>query len=281
MVYCADNRVNIVEKEIKILNWIDKSLANGQFCFTSKLIDRHLPIKSKVALKRKLDRLVAKGKIVSIHKGFYIIISPAYQNMGILPPEMFMDDMMGYLKRPYYISLLSAASLHGAAHQQPQVHFVCTTLPSMRDTNKNGMQIKYVSKRNFPESHLIQKKTESGYVNLSDPILTCLDLINYYKTIGGFNRAATVINELSEEITDNEVTYSILQLAKNANIQRLGYLWEYECGQVGLANALFKIVKEPLRSFKTYKLNPSRDLQKQIIKNRWKINVNIEIEIDE
>ena len=98
--------------------------------------------KSYFSIKLALKRLADKNKIISVSKGFYIIIPPAYQNLGILPPAMFMDDLMEYLERPYYITLLSAASLHGAAHQQPLVNFVCTILPSMRDTNKQGIQIK-------------------------------------------------------------------------------------------------------------------------------------------
>lgn len=268
-------------KQSKISDWINQQLSKGKYSFTLRYLHGEMPDKSDASIKLALKRLVDKEKIMSVFKGFYIIIPPAYQNMGTLPPAMFMDDLMTYLDRPYYISLLSAAALHGAAHQQPQVHFVCTILPSMRDTNKKGIQIKYVSKRNFPESHILKKKTESGYVNVSDPILTCLDLINNHKTIGGFNRAATVINELSEEISENEISYSILQLAPNATIQRLGYLWEYECSQTQLAIALFKIMKESSPSFKSYKLNPSRNLEKQKDRNRWNINVNTKIEIDE
>ena len=270
-----------MKEQSKVSDWINQQLARGKYSFTLMYLHAHMPDKSYASIKLALKRLVDKNKIISVSKGFYIIIPPSYQNMGILPPAMFMDDLMQYLKRPYYVSLLSAASLHGAAHQQPQVHFVCTTLPSMRDTIKKGIQIKYISKRAFPESHLVQKKTESGYVYLSDPILTCIDLINYHKIIGGFNRAATVINELSEEISETEISSDILQLSTHANMQRLGYFWEYECDQAGLADALFKIMKEQRTSFKTYKLNPSGRLQKQNIQNRWKINVNTKIEIDE
>ncbi|MEA3496861.1 MAG: type IV toxin-antitoxin system AbiEi family antitoxin [Bacteroidota bacterium] len=270
-----------MEEQSKISDWINQQLASGKYSFTLAYLHTQMPDKSYASIKFALKRLVDKNKIISISKGFYIIIPPAYQNMGILPPVMFMDDLMQYLDRPYYISLLSAAALHGAAHQQPQSHFVCTTLPSMRPTNKKGIHIKYVSKRNFPDSHIMQKKTESGYVNVSDPILTCIDLINYHKTIGGFNRLATVINELSEEINDHQLTADILQLAPNADIQRLGYLWEYECEQLKLANVLFNLLKESQTSIKTNKLNPSLNLNKQSTKNRWKINVNTKIEIDE
>ncbi len=265
----------------KISDWVNQQLSMGKYSFTLTNLHQKMPDKSDNATKLALKRLVDKKKIISVYKGFYIILTPAYFNMGFLPPSVFMDDLMEYLGRPYYISLLSAAALHGAAHQQPQTHFVCTTLPSMRNTNKRGMQIKYVSKRNFPESNIIQKKTESGYVNLSDPILTCLDLINNHKTIGGFNRAATVINELSEEISIDEITSDILNLTPLANIQRLGYLWEYKCEQIGLSNVLFEIVNELPRHLKSYKLNPSIALKKQKITNRWKIDVNTNIEIDE
>ncbi len=270
-----------MKKLSKISDWVNQQLALGKYSFTLTNLQDTMPEKSNNSIKLALKRLVDKNKIISVYKGFYIIIPPSYSNLGLLPPTMFMDELMKYLGRPYYISLLSAAALQGAAHQQPQIYFVCTTLPSIRDTNKRGIQIKYVSKRNFPKSHLIQKNTESGYVSLSDPILTCLDLINYHKTIGGLNRASTVINELSEEIIENDITVDILQLAPYADIQRLGYLWEYECDQIELANDLFKILKETLESLKNYKLNPSRKLQKQSVNNRWKINVNTNIEIDQ
>ncbi len=266
---------------IKISDWINQQLARGKYSFTLAYLHINMPNRSYASIKLALKRLVDKNKIISVSKGFYIIIPPTYQNIGILPPAMFIDDLMQYLKKPYYVSLLSAASLHGAAHQQPQFSFVCTNLPSMRNTNKKGIQIRYISKRTFLELHLVQKKTESGYIYLSDPILTCIDLINYHKIIGGLSRAATVINELSEEISDTEIIADILKLSTNANIQRLGYFWEYECNQVTLADALFKIMKESSYSFKTYKLNPSKDLQKQKNRNRWKINVNTKIEIDE
>jgi len=270
-----------MEEQRKISDWVNQQLSSGKYSFILPYLRAQMPDKSYASIKVALKRLVDKNKIISVYKGFYIIIPPSYQNMGILPPVMFMDYLMQYLDRPYYISLLSAAALHGAAHQQPQSYFVCTTLPSMRSTYKKGIHIKYVSKRRFPDSHIVQKKTESGYVNVSDPILTCLDLINYHKTIGGFNRLATVINELSEEINDHQISSDILQLAPKADIQRLGYLWEYECEQIKLANDLFNLLKESQNPIKTNKLNPSLNLNKQSPKNRWKINVNTKIEIDE
>jgi predicted transcriptional regulator of viral defense system len=132
-----------MEKKNKISDWINQQLSWGRYSFTLSYLQAEMPEKSDASIKTALKRLVTKNKIISVFKGFYIIIPPAYQNMGILPPVMFMDDLMEYLKRPYYVSLLSAAAMHGAAHQQPQVYFVCTTLPRMRGTQKKGIWIKY------------------------------------------------------------------------------------------------------------------------------------------
>lgn len=270
-----------MNENIKISDWVEQQLINGRYTFALSYLQECMPGKSDESLKAALKRLVGKKKIISIYKGFYIIIPPSYSNYGIIPPSMFLDDLMTYLNRPYYISLLSAAAMHGAAHQQPQSYFVCTVLPSMRKTRKNGLEVKYVSKRVFPNSHIKRIKTESGYVSVSDPVLTCLDLINYNKTVGGLNRVVTVIYELSEEINKKQMTSDVLSLAPVTNLQRLGYLWEYECGQKGLSDILFNSLESAPISLKSCKLLPSGNFNEQSLLNRWKVNVNQIIELDE
>ena len=63
--------------------------------------------------------------------GFYMIISPHYAERGMIPPlyYIYIDRLMAYQNKPYYVSLLSSATLHGAAQQQPQKFFVFTVLP--------------------------------------------------------------------------------------------------------------------------------------------------------
>ena len=69
--------------------------------------------------------------------------------------------------------------------------------------------MKFIIKKNIPTSFLIQKKTKSGYVLVSSPELTAMDLILYDKEIGGINRAATVLNELAEELNFRDMAISI------------------------------------------------------------------------
>jgi hypothetical protein len=44
-----------------------------------------------------------------------------YREAGGPPASWFIDDLMRFLGQPYYVGLLSAAAIHGAAHQQPMV----------------------------------------------------------------------------------------------------------------------------------------------------------------
>ena len=48
--------------------------------------------------------------------------------MGVLPGELFIDPMMRALGRNYYVSLLTAAAMHGASHQAPQAFQVMVSI---------------------------------------------------------------------------------------------------------------------------------------------------------
>jgi hypothetical protein len=53
-----------------------------------------------------------------------------------LPSCLFIDDLMKSLSTPYYVGLLPAAALHGAAHQQPMGYTVITQSPAPRSIGK-------------------------------------------------------------------------------------------------------------------------------------------------
>lgn len=75
------------------------------------------------AVKKALQRAKQKKGIALIRKEFYIIVPPEYRQLGILPPVLFIADLMRFLNRNYYTGLLNAAVFYGAAHQQPQEFF--------------------------------------------------------------------------------------------------------------------------------------------------------------
>lgn len=84
---------------------------------------------SLVAARAALRRLARKAAIAPPARGFHVIIPPEYRRLGCLPPEQFIPQLMAARGLVYYVSLLSAAKLHGAAHHRPQQFQVMVERP--------------------------------------------------------------------------------------------------------------------------------------------------------
>jgi hypothetical protein len=50
--------------------------------------------------------------------GVAVVVPPEYREAGCPPASWFIHDLMRFLGQPYYVALLTAAAIHGAAHQQ-------------------------------------------------------------------------------------------------------------------------------------------------------------------
>jgi len=261
--------------------WIEECQSKGKLAFNLAELRQRFQSDTETALKRVLDRLSEKEKVVSIFKGYYIIIPPQYSSKGILPAVMFIDGLMRFLDRKYYVALLNAAAMHGASHQQPQEYFVVTEYPVLRATNKKGLKINYISTRKLPPESLIEKKkTETGYITVSNPLLTAIDLITYEKKVGGLNRASTVINELIETVKPNTVSDAFIQYATVSTLQRLGFVLEEVLNKKNIAERIFSLCKKAGIKFYLIPLKASGKKDKENINEKWKLMINTKIEID-
>ena len=262
-------------------HWVNAQLARGRYAFALHQFRSAFPDQSEAANKSALKRLVDKEQIISIHKGYYLIIPPQYRSKGILPPSLFLDAFMKELDRPYYLALLNAAAYHGASHQQPQEFFVVTGFPVLRPMLKKGLKLNYISKKEIPETLLYSRKTEAGYLKISNPALTATDLIQYAKRVGGINRVATLLGELAESIQPNAFNASLLQYVPVTALQRLGYLLDKVFDNQPLANALYKALQNNNADLFRIPLKASAPAKGFASDERWKVIVNTEIEIDE
>ena len=261
--------------------WVEQQLSLGKYGFALSVLRNFFDEQTETALKFALKRLADKGKILSVYKGYYLILPPPYSSKGILPPTLFLDTFMKFLERPYYVALLNAAAYHGASHQRPQEYFVMTNFPVLRATHKKGMKINYISVKQIPVKLLEQRKTEAGYLTISNAALTATDLVHFEKRIGGLNRAATVLNELADVLQPVDFNTELLDYAPTTALQRLGYLLEFASNKSELADALFDAMeKHPLNCFRI-PLKSSGAIKGFSSENRWKVIVNTEIEIDE
>ncbi|HSH64721.1 MAG TPA: type IV toxin-antitoxin system AbiEi family antitoxin [Bacteroidia bacterium] len=265
---------------IRLGDWVNKLISEGEIAFSLKQVKEEFSSQSDIAVKRSLNRLSAKGEIVSIHKGYYLIIPPQYAMRGILPPSMFMDKFMKFLERPYYLGLVNAAAFYGAAHQQPQEFFVFTNFPKLRPTIKKGIKINYLSIQDIPEKLLESRKTETGYLKISSPELTAADVIQYEKRIGGLSRAATILNELTDEMQLEKVNKAFLKEVPITTIQRLGYILEKVLNKKEIADRLYNESQKAKLNFFRTPLKTVAKTKNCQTDERWNVIVNIEIEID-
>jgi predicted transcriptional regulator of viral defense system len=273
--------VKLAKTNVNLEKWVEQQLSLGRYGFALSVLRNYFDEQTETALKFALKRLTAKGKILSVFKGYYLILPPQYSRKGILPPTLFLDTFMKFLERPYYVALLNAAAYHGASHQQPQEYFVVTTFPVLRATHKKSLKINYISIKQVPEKLLEQRKTEAGYLSISNAALTATDLIQFEKRIGGLNRAVTVLNELADVIQITDFNSELLNYAPTTALQRLGYLLEFTCYKHQLANALYAAMEEQALNRFRIPLKTSGVIKGFPSENRWKVIVNTEIEIDE
>ncbi len=259
-------------------DWVNHLLAKGKFAFALHQFRADFPEQSDIAHKFALKRLVDKEQIISIHKGYYLIIPPQYRSKGILPPALFLNAFMQELDRPYYLALLSAASLHGAGHQQPQEFFVVTGFPVMRPMKKKGLKLNYISKKEIPAALLDTRKTEARYLKISNPALTATDLIQYAKRVGGINRVATVLAELADSIQTSSFDNHLLQHVPVTALQRLGYLLDKVLDNQPLTNALYMALQNHNAPLFRTPLKASAPDKGFVTDEKWKVILNIEIE---
>ncbi|MCR5549980.1 MAG: type IV toxin-antitoxin system AbiEi family antitoxin, partial [Bacteroidales bacterium] len=87
-------------------------MVRGRYIFTKEdVLNLHLPI-SDQALQNSLTRLTDRGIIMSPWQNFYVIIPNEYKLRGVVPPSFYIDKLMSFLKRDYYVSLLTAAAMN-------------------------------------------------------------------------------------------------------------------------------------------------------------------------
>ena len=186
-------------KSISVAEFIDNLQAKGRYSFT-KQEAKQATRDSDSVLKLSLWRLAKKRRVKLIREGFYTIVPLEYASSGVLPPDWFLADLMKFIGQPYYVGLLSAAAIHGASHQQPQEFQVVVPVP-MRAIRAGRVTVRFYTKAGLRSSSVVEVKTSTGYMRVSDPAATAIDLVAYADRVGGLDRVLTVLQELSEKIT--------------------------------------------------------------------------------
>jgi predicted transcriptional regulator of viral defense system len=247
----------------------------GRYGFTFDDLRNYFNL-SEESLLQGLFRYKQKKQVAQIRKGFYAIITPEYSKQGMLPYHLFIDDLMKSLNKPYYVALLSASALYGAAHQQPMEYYVIAQTPAPRSINSKKLKISFLSKNTWEQDNIIQKTTDAGYINVSSPELTALDLFAYVEKIG-LNRITTVLKELAQSIKVSSLSRTIKKYPNTPVLQRLGYIMDKLLKEEKIAEVLLKNLKERTVSPVLLSTHESKN---GLLDETWKVIINMEIESD-
>ena len=110
---------------VTVENWVDGRQAHGQYTFVRQDVLTGTDL-SPEAVKKALQRLSRRGRVLKLKDYFYVIVPLEYLSAGGPPVSWFIHDLMAAMGLPYYVGLLSAAAQQGASHQQPQEFQVIT-----------------------------------------------------------------------------------------------------------------------------------------------------------
>lgn len=126
-------------------------------------------------------------------------VPPEFRTWGAPPGMEIIDMMMRHLRVGYYVGWLSAAALHGASHQAPQVFQVAVDR-QVRDRSVGRTRFSF-AQRNVEAVPTISHPTREGTAQVSTIAATMLDIADDLHRAAGLDNAATVIVELSEDPT--------------------------------------------------------------------------------
>lgn len=261
--------------------WIKDRAIHGFPTFSIEDVRETGMYSSEQILQNELYRLCSNKTIASVYRGFYVIIPVQYVLRGSVPATYYIDQLMAYLSKPYYVCMLSAAELLDAAHQRPQQFSVMTTFPKRRVISTRNVIIDWFYREELPEDALITKNTETGTIRISNPLLTAADLVQYQQHVGGLSRVATILEELAEQIDIKSQFASLASFVKKVTWQRLGYILEHVVEENELADELYDQIRNLPGSLMYMPLSTSAENNTSERNCRWKININVQIEQDD
>lgn len=227
------------------------------------------------AARAALRRLKNRGEIADPYRGFHVIVPPEYRRLGCLPPEQFVPQLMEHLGEPYYVALLSAAELHGAAHQRPQ-GFQVMVARNRRAIECGTVRVQFVARHDLARTPTAARNTPRGTLRVASPEATALELVGYAEQCGGLDNVAAVLADLAEALTAPKLVEAA-RLSPIAWAQRLGYLLDL-LDQDELATGLADHVHE--HAHVVAPLVRSRPITRVPRAARWRLAVNVEVALD-
>ncbi len=205
--------------------WIDDRQAKGSYTFLRRDAITGSGLSAE-AVKKALQRLARRGRVLKVKDYFYVIVPLEYQNAGGPPAAWFIHDLMAAMQLPYYVGILTAAAQYGASHQQPQ-EFQVITDRSVRPLTVGRTRIRFFASQYAAEAAVASIKTPTGSMRVATPETTAVDLVRFVKVAGNLDNVATVLTELSSLLDPKRLLAAVRLVGDVPNANRLGYLLDH------------------------------------------------------
>ncbi len=255
--------------------WIDDRQAHGRYTFLRAEAVAGSGLSAE-AVKKALQRLARRGRVVKAKDYFYVITPLEYRNAGGPPASWFIHDLMAAMGLPYYVGILTSAAQHGASHQQPQ-EFQVVTDRSVRPVKVGRTRIRFFASRYVAMASVESIKTPTGTMRLATFETTAVDLLRFSRAAGDLDNVATVLAELSSSLDPKKLLAAVRLVEDVPNARRLGYL---------LDRIHTRRLSEPIhawverRSPRPVPLRTGVPVTDAAEDRRWRVLVNHAIEVE-
>jgi predicted transcriptional regulator of viral defense system len=226
-----------------------------------------------------LARWIERGEFFSPTKGAYVPIPPQYRGWGAVPAAEFVDQVMTHLGHRYYVCLLSAAEVHGFAHQRPQV-FQVMVEARLRDRSFGRVSLSFVSAQCLDGRPVVRRNTPTGQITVSTLETTIFDMVSMPLRCGGLSNVATLLIEIIEEgAVRADLIATAASFYPGSVRRRVGWMIDVLARRVGVEVRLDSLAAVASVDSSVVQLDPSKK-PSGALDGRWRVRVNAELEPD-
>jgi predicted transcriptional regulator of viral defense system len=181
--------------------------------------------------------------------------------------------MMTTLKRSYYVSLLSAAELHGASHQAPQAFQVMCN-PPLSNRQFARVRLRFYSGSHIRSSAHTSHKVPTGTMRVATREQTVVDMVANPSEAGGLGNIATVLRDIGPLQGQALAT---LAIRRNRTLtRRVGWMVE-QFGNYDDLQALHQAAAPLLSEPVLLQIGAAR---RGPVDSTWGLRINSEVEPD-
>lgn len=219
---------------MKASHWLRQLAAAGRWTFSTTEA-QHALGGTPIAVQAALRRLRKKGELLVPVRGFHVIVPRELQYRGVVPPDLYLAELLEHLGEHWYVGLASAARVHGA-EDVPGLALqvvVAWTRPGFACA---GHRAEFIGRANVADVPVLEVDGEWGPLMVSTAEATAMDLVGYPGRVGGIQAASRLVAQLAPTM-DPEHLLEVVPLSPLAWVQRLGWMLE-QAGAEGCAEAL-------------------------------------------